>query len=435
VSNSSSRARFSFLPWVCGWALVTSGIFFAFARPGSSRLDEDEIYWVGSAYYFHIFVQGDWRNTDWHLLPARENPPLAKYVIGLGLAGSGHTVSSPDLLGTFYLLFEGIPGAWGQGTDLAKRKAVVDRMNPGYRDAFRRGANPQIDAILFVSARRTMIVCAAGLSFAVFLAGARTFNPLSGLLASGLLLLHPTVIYAYNHTGSDMVALLFSAIAAPAVLMFSRSLLADALPAWSEVLCKAVAAGGAIALACSAKMNSLVILLLAGSVVGLAVFTQCMRDPWRAGRSAANGAILLITALVCFALINPTVVTDPLGGMIATVREHHLTEKVQATFLRNHLDSLGEKFSSTGKLACFSWLGFTALCAVALIALRSKPAAVRFVALWFLVATVCVVLWIPFPQDRYVLPVVLPGCWLVGSVLASFFHTLSAKVIAARIER
>jgi hypothetical protein len=96
------------------WALGLGVSLFFSARPGSEPVVEDELYWIGSAYYHHLaFGQRDTSNPDWRLLPARENPPVAKYVIGASLAFAGQSVESLDLLGGFYLLFAQVPGAWG----------------------------------------------------------------------------------------------------------------------------------------------------------------------------------------------------------------------------------------------------------------------------------------------------------------------------------
>jgi hypothetical protein len=42
----------------------------------TGNAEVDEVYWIGSAYYFDLaFVWGEWGHPDWQLLPARENPP------------------------------------------------------------------------------------------------------------------------------------------------------------------------------------------------------------------------------------------------------------------------------------------------------------------------------------------------------------------------
>ena len=49
-------------------------------------LDHDEVYWIGSAYYYELaLVRHDFDDPAWGWLPERENPPVCKYEIGLGL--------------------------------------------------------------------------------------------------------------------------------------------------------------------------------------------------------------------------------------------------------------------------------------------------------------------------------------------------------------
>ena len=61
----------------------------------ANRIHEDEIYWIGSSYYYQLaVVEGDASNPDWQLLPARENPVLGKSVIGLALQIAGHPVTT-----------------------------------------------------------------------------------------------------------------------------------------------------------------------------------------------------------------------------------------------------------------------------------------------------------------------------------------------------
>ena len=45
----------------------------------------DEVYWIGSTYYYHLLVEEmHWSHSDWQLLPAQENPPVGKYFMGGG---------------------------------------------------------------------------------------------------------------------------------------------------------------------------------------------------------------------------------------------------------------------------------------------------------------------------------------------------------------
>jgi hypothetical protein len=97
----------------------------------------DEIWFVGSAYYYDLaFVRHDFANPDWQSLAAREAPPVARYLIGAALHLTGRLIETPDLQGEFVLSFAPIEGAWGYGDDFRKRQAMVDRMTPAARTAY-----------------------------------------------------------------------------------------------------------------------------------------------------------------------------------------------------------------------------------------------------------------------------------------------------------
>ncbi len=111
-------------------------ILLLFLATSGNRLQEDEIYWIGSAYYYHLAViEHDAANADWQLLPARENPALGKYVIGAALHVFGRSIDTPDLLGSFYLVFAICP-PWGTGDAYQKRQSVALASPPTLPNAF-----------------------------------------------------------------------------------------------------------------------------------------------------------------------------------------------------------------------------------------------------------------------------------------------------------
>jgi hypothetical protein len=396
------------------------------ARPSGAKLDEDELYWIGSAYYFHLWRNGEWGHPDWALLPARENPPLAKYVIGAGLGVAGRSVPTPDVVGSFYLMFEKVPHAWGSGEAYAKRAAVVDRMTPAARDRARSGAGLRIDTNLFIIGRRTMVVVAATLAFIVFIACVRVSAPFCGVMASTLLVNHPAVIYAYNHALSDIVALLFSATAVAVFSCFAERLSSPS-PTWRRSVFSIAAVGAsALGLACAAKMNSLVVAILALAVVAYCFLATRTSPPERKTAFAWAGVILLGGSVIVFAAINPAILRDPVGGMLATVREHQLTEAIQAKFLPDHLTGITAKLRAVGELTNLTVPGLMVLTMGSLAALAWRNVHIRLVSVWYLIALACVTAWIPFPRSRYVLPVVLPAMVLIAVAL----HLLATVVVA-----
>ena len=366
----------------------------AFFRPATTLPDDDEIYWVGSAYYFDLaFLQRDWQHPDWRLLPARENPPVAKYLIGLGLLATGQRVESIDLLGCFYLKVEKIPGAWGEGVDYAKRAAVTERMQPALRDQFRRGAKLTFDLHTLIPARRVMLGCALVASWFVFLIGRAMGGGPTGLVASQLLLLHPLVIAAYNHATADAVALMFSPMVA---WVAGRCLLRAASgPAWTAATVTAfsLAGGGTLALACGAKMNSLIVALGLGLAVSVAAGRAIRAGDFARMRMVlATGVASLGVALALFVLGNPAIAYDLRAGLAACVGEHRITETIQARFLAGHLTTIPQKLGAVAGLTAFAAPGFGLLLAATGWAWIKGGDVARLVAGWWLLAAVCLTL-------------------------------------------
>ncbi len=119
-------------------ALLLLGIVGGLGLLGfdDERPHVDEVYWIGSAYYYDLAIaRGELDHPDWRLLPAQENPPIGKYLIGAALVAGGIHVKTLDALGAFYITC----WEWGEGDDRAKRQAVADRMTPGVERSVRMG--------------------------------------------------------------------------------------------------------------------------------------------------------------------------------------------------------------------------------------------------------------------------------------------------------
>lgn len=417
--------------WLAIWGLCTAGLLAYSARPSAETLVDDEFYWIGSAYYFDLaFNQRDGSNPDWGLLPARENPPVAKYVIGAGLALAGQQVTSIDLLGSFYTMFEAVPGAWGQGPDRAKREAVVARMTPELHQRLLQSGQYTLDRERLGPARWTMVACVALTSLLVFLAGAGGGRALAGLLSSQVLLLHPVVIQACNQVGADAVALLFSAAAGWLAVRFLRPFVSREELVPRRVLFLAGAMGLTSALACGAKMNSLVVVAAFGlAVLGFSLRAGMKRDRRAMGYLLGGGLLAAVVGLAVFVLLNPAIWRDLSGGLAASVREHALTEKIQAQFLAGHLVAVPEKIQAVAALAYFGFSGTAVMLAALIIRgwgfLRSPGG--WFLLGWWVLAAVAVTAWIPFPWPRYVLPLVLPSALLWGEAVAQVLESATAR--------
>jgi len=418
--DPAAPARGAFLrllPWLTAWVLATVGSLALLVAPAATTPDEDELYWIGSTYYYHLALQrGDWQHADWKLLPARENPPVAKYTLGLGLDLQGRQITMPDLLGAFYLMFAHVPGSWGEGEDRAKRVAVVERLAPALRAQIEAGAAVRLPVEVITAARRTVLACMGLTSLLVFLLGAWLVGPGAGLLASTLVCVHPAMMISYNRAHADIIALLFSAAAALATFAFVRRLRQTPRPSNTTLFGSAAVSGVLLAFACGAKMNALVLVGLAGAATLAALVLRVRHDLPGAARGAAAGAVIPGVALAVFIAINPAIIADLPGGLAATVTEHRATEAIQSRMSKRTLTTPAAKFSAVSRLTVNYPVLMAGLALAAVIALVRGTDGLRFLALWFLLSLAAVTFWLPLPQTRYVLPVLLPGALLVGAL-------------------
>lgn len=406
--------------WILAWLACTLASLGFFAEPRTTPIHPDEVYWIGSVYYYHLaFERRDWTHADWGLQAARENPPVAKYVLGIGLALAGQHIVVRDMLGCFHLMFQHTPGAWGEGEDYAKRVAVVGAMNSTLCRQVQGGPGVTRPRALPYLARYVMLACAALTSLLIFYFGSSVANRATGLLASQLLLLHPYMIHAYNRTMADPVMLLLSAAAAFAGWhFFQRFSAADPLTrrtGWQL----AVLNGVLLALACGAKLNSLIVVFLFGSAVSGAVALAWRRgDRERATFALAAGGASLAVAFTVFVAINPAIIGDIRGGLVAVVRETQLNTAVQARVMfQDHLVTIADKFRAVSGLAG-GVLPFALSVVVILIAcFKSRRAGTWFVVGWWAIAVVCVTVWLPFDWSRYILPILLPFTLLVAHAI------------------
>ncbi len=397
--------------WVLG---IVATLGFS-ARPASSPVVVDEVYWIGSAYYFHLATGArDLAHPDWRLLPARENPPLAKFVIGTSLAVAGQAVTTPDLLGAFYRLFEGTPGAWGGAADQAKRRAVVSRMTVEGQNAIITSGRVTLPANLLQPARMGMVTCIFFASLALFLIGRELVGAIPALLASICLPLHPIASEALNHALSDAPAMMFSIGATGLLAVCLRA------EARGHVSCGrrgvlTFSAGAAAGLACATKMNALVILPVAAAGFGF-LFVRAFRSAgFRASSPLLLSGIFTSAACMVFLAVNPALYGDWWSGVQATVEEHRITGRIQASFLQGNLETLPERLGAVGLILASNRWACVPLLAAALLLLSSSSMRHRFVAVWWLASWLLVSLWIPFAWLRYAAPMLAPSVLLLAA--------------------
>jgi hypothetical protein len=425
--------------WPVLWLATTVTMLGLLANSETKRVDPDEVYWIGSAYYYHLaFERGEWTHPDWQLLPARENPPGAKYVLGLGLALTGRHVTTLDGLGSFYAYFAANLGRpESERAHGAKQDSVMSRMNPALLERVTQTRQMYINPELLVAARRVMVVCAAILSLLVFILGSSISSRATGLLASLLVLAHPAVTHAYTLAMADAVGLMFGAAAALTAWFFfqrhsepltghperSERVRASAGAAVRPALGLAAVNGVLLGFAVASKMNWLTVAFLFGAVVLAAAFMAWRRGDHHGAKLAiVSGALTAFVALAVFVLINPTILFNPIDGLVDSIRQPALTTAVQVRVLppNLHLATLGAKLDAVATMLLGSPVLFVLVIAAAVVAaVRTARPGIRFVAAWCLIAFVCVVAWIPFEWRRYILPIVLPFALLVAHMVVS----------------
>ncbi|MBI2497652.1 MAG: phospholipid carrier-dependent glycosyltransferase [Opitutae bacterium] len=419
------------LGFILAWVLGTVGSLSFLWEPGKTALDLDELYWLGSSYYGQLaFVRRDWSTPHWDLQPARENPPVAKYVLGLGLGLAGHPVTSIDPLSYFYAYWANKPGNWGSGPYIAKRAQTVAAATPGFHESFRESGRIPLTNGMIQAGRRTVLAYMVLASLLALGLGTLVAGRLAGLFASQLLLLHPVLVFVCNHAMADAVALMFSLAAALAGFLWFRRFLQEERPDWRTGLTLTLATGLLLALACGAKMNSLVLVGLMGLLVAASLTDSWRRDGRPDWRTGAWGLGILVFGLAVFAAINPTILRDPWNGLAATVLEHRSIEFTQAEFIGGHLTTLRAKLATVVELAFLGWVPFCATVTVAAWGAmrRGRDAGFRFLLGWWLVAFVCVTAWIPFSWGRYVMPLLPPTFLLLGYAVNMAIQSLRGPV-------
>jgi hypothetical protein len=407
--------------WFLAWLAATLGSVTYFVEHRTTPVDPDEIYWIGSAYYYHLaFERGEWNHPDWKLMSARENPPVSKYVMGLGLAMAGQHIVDREMLGCFVLMFKD-PRKWGEGAYYERRMADIGNMTAERCARPLGGPGVTNKPALLLYARRVMLVATILASLVILVLGASVANPATGLIASQLFLLHPITIFTYNHAMADAAALLFSAIAALATWRFLQRLTEAAPVTLRDGTALTLFSGTALALASGAKMNSLIIVMVFGlAVVGVATMALRQGDRPRAVHALAYGVATAVVAFGLFVLINPAILADFTGSLRAVFAEQRVgLEFTMRAMPELRLQGLDDKFGAVSHVA-FGPMTFTLGAVICLVpALRSRRPGPWLIAVWWIVAVVVVTAWIPIAWGRYVLPVVAPSALLLAHALVS----------------
>jgi hypothetical protein len=391
----------------------------------------DELYWIGSAYYFDLLTRGAIDHPDWQLLPARENPPVGKYLFGLALRANGRRIATLDVLGAWLVPFLRL-GHGGRPDEQGKRLDVVRRMTPyGYDLALRRSENRLSPSDLAVlgrlaedvqPARRMVLALGFLTALAVLALGRRAFGEWAGRLASLGFVLHPVALSSYCFIMVDIVALAFSAGAVLALIALTRGVWGRERLGAGRLAGLSALLGVALGLAVGSKLNALVVVVLAVAVWGaLGVLAARGGGAPLVGPWVAMTAAFLIAAAV-FLGINPTFYPDVVAGVRALFEEPSRTTEIQAALLPDHAGTLPEKVRTLARLLTGGLPGLLALVAVAAwrtAAAVRRPGPGLILVLWWWIALALVGAWIPFPWERYALPLVPPAALIAGDGVAA----------------
>lgn len=407
----------------------------------------DEVYWIGSCYYYHLLVhEREPFHADWQLLPARENPPMAKYIMGAWLDLFGRRIRSLDLLGSFYLRFNPENGHWGRGAAYQKRKAVVDRMDPAAADASRKHGQVPLDPVDWRVSRALMILVGMLCASCLCWIGLECQTRLGGLLAGLGLAAHPAIREAYAIALPDALALLFSCLT---VWLYLALLRADTSGRkrgrWASCGLT-VGIGLTLACACGAKMNAVIVVAL-----GLVLWTFLSAAWLRSRHSADRDAVVRLTAgfvlaFALFVLLNPTLYRGFFDGILALFYEHALTGKIQEQFLGGNIHTVTDRFVALGRVVAYSplllcaagvaamwqgWLGVSGFCS------GRERRGIVVVACWWGLSLGLLLAWMPFAWGRYALPLIPPTLLIAGKTAEDLMrcawrHFVPAAAVVTR---
>ncbi len=401
-------------------------VFYINLHSVDQGIHVDEVYWIGSTYYYHLLVEEmDWSHSDWQLLPARENPPIGKYLMGGWIDLFGDTITTPDLIGSFYLLFPPESGAWGENDDYAKRRAVADRVEPGVAEGVRRNQRIPLRSENLRSARGLVLLCGMLCATLICLIGFQCQMRLGGLLAGLGFAAHPIVIDAYNYALIDIIALTFSCLT---VSVYIRIAFVDSAGgqrgAWAHRRLS-LALSLALAMACGSKMNALVIVAL-----GLLLWLFALGG-WARFQSPVSKDVFIIytggftIAFALFVVLNPAFYRDIIDGLFALFYEHDLTQDVQATSA-HRLHTIPDRYGALGRMVIHSSVLLLSVNILALwqgwrigIVVRHSAPQTKFIVIvyWWCLACALILLWLPFEWERYSLPLIPPTMLILAKTV------------------
>jgi 4-amino-4-deoxy-L-arabinose transferase-like glycosyltransferase len=286
---------------IAGAVIVTAASMAWFARrPGEAPYFADESSYMAQSFYAGLVWDARGRHDPaWVALPAIDQPPLQKYLIGLSLRIHG----MPDPCGLAGAMNWHREFNFGDGRPpTANPHAPPPNLLFGTKKSFRAGCWP---AIILGAAG-----CAAMYGLGVLLRG-----PVTGLIAVGLLAANPLYGMEARQPLGDVPCASLGLLAALAGLIAWQRILRRDGPrtGWASNLALALLAGGLTGLAVLAKLTGLFLLPGFGLVVLLGLMGVRGGSAARGQRTALVGAaaLALAAAIGTFVLLNPTLTAHP----------------------------------------------------------------------------------------------------------------------------
>lgn len=399
-----------------GLALFGLALWVGLGNVATTPPHRDESRWVGRAYFFNQYLHPDsptW--SDGQL--TRNQPPLASYLMGLGLTVQGHD------------------------TDTTARNLLYDFTRSDRWNQLR-GRIPSVEDR--DAGRRTDSFLGALVVVLVYAVARRLSNRVGGVFAALILIPNGLYIYLASLANSDML-LTFFVIASALVALT----LADRPTWWRAVLL-----GVLLGLGTSTKLSPI---LVAALVAGYGGFLLIAGQPWRRrndeDRTTIGLGLMLLTvpftAFATFALSYPYLWPNPIqrtvymfqyrNGEMESQGELWQDRQVLGTFdafarIRFHL---GEQFSVSQWLSDqvrtrvgWGWdlpwldlaLGVLGIGLLVLLAahygLRSKYALVALLLLGQCAVTVA---GLQADFERYYLPIVITSSVGAGLLIGQLW--------------
>ena len=289
-----SRAALAEIGLVAALTIVTIVVLYQQALRQPFSVDESR--WISTSRYFWItFVDGDVLGPAWQPnYIVLTHPPVARYVIGLGLALQGW---SPDELNGRY---------------------DTDRS----RDFNRRAGNIPSRELLD-AARRVVLVFGVGATLLLYPIGRSLGGPLAGVIAVSLALAHPLLATLWTRALAESVLAFFCLLS-----IWLAMCLAAFAGTHRAAFSRALGLGVAVGLATATKLSGA---LVAAGLVLYAVVRQAHRL-WRERSLAGVGSWFDagLAAVVVFVAVNPLLYPNPAWRSLMLFEHRRIEMEQQA---------------------------------------------------------------------------------------------------------